>query len=851
MIDLHVAQRALSAWTGGGEVSGAERLSAALRMASCDGVTGAADIAVLIRHVIRSSDEVRGGLHSEGPTWASSWLDMTVSRLLPRAFDWAAFGLEAQDLDDAHYRLRATPWRPTWMPMPDEMSVDGDACRELVCRDDESVPGDPFLRSIDAAISTYKTPGQRAAVRSAMVMPAGSTLVVNLPTGAGKTLSMLAAAESAPSEMTSVLVVPTVALALDHDRRYRSQHPESPPTAYHGDLDQSSKAEFRRRLWNGDQRVIFTNPEALVASLAKPMSDSAAGGRLAVVAIDEAHVVGSWGDAFRPQFHALAGLRTHLIRQAETNGHEPCKTILASATLNEDTLLLLRDLFGDPGPFFHVAAPVVRPEASYWISPGLDRATRDERLVAAMRHLPRPAIIYTTLKQERTARPDTLTPERAAALLRTAGFSRFATVDGDSTTAHRERVLRGLRYVDGGAEPEFDFVIATSAFGLGIDIPDVRAVVHACLPETLDRYYQEVGRGGRDGCASVSVVLSTRGDDDVADGLASPSYLTASRARDRWAAMVRSAHQTPDGLYRLPMTASPSDVRTNSEYNERWNLLTVSLLARAGALRWDFSFAEATEEEEPAPERGWLTVQILRGDHLADEFWQQEVEPIRQSVVRRSSHGLATLKSVRRAERCAGVLVADGYSITADAPLRTTCLPSCGGCAWCREHARSRWSSPSPWPAAIAAEVDRTFPLDRLAIAGAFGKRLLVCVDEGDLLRSRRLRRLFLALVPAGGIRLVVASRDRRDIVADALPAAGTVSDALMLDELETFDSIVSLGVRTMLVGIDDIDLEPWLAGSSRAALTLIVTADNRHVDGVPVLELDGAYSLSDIERLL
>src|SRR5205807_3849249 len=116
------------------------------------------------------------------------------------------------------------------------------------------------------------------------------------------------------------------------------------------------------------------------------------------------------------------GLRTHLIREAQQAGHRALKTILATATLTEDTILLLKALFGEPGPFLQVAAPVVRAEPTYWHSEPTDAATRDRRLVETLRYLPRPAIVYTTLRQERTARPGTLTPTRVAHLLRSAGF---------------------------------------------------------------------------------------------------------------------------------------------------------------------------------------------------------------------------------------------------------------------------------------------------------------------------------------------------------------------------------------------------------------------------------------------
>src|SRR4051812_35123816 len=390
MLDLHAAQEALNAWASGLQPLTPSRLVAALSEPNLTARSGAADVAVLLRQALRSNDESRRRYPSDDhATLARSWLEVPFSSPFPATFSWPSYGLLPQRLDDRAVRVSAEPWRPDWLEDVGDGGVDADVSGEVVCRSDESVPGDPFLPTIDAAITRYKTPGQRAAVRSALVLPPGATLVVNLPTGAGKTLAMLAAAEAAPLGVTSLLVVPTIALALDHERRYRAQHPGSPPTAYHGDLAPAARAEFRRRLRSGEQRVLFTNPEALVSSLARPVSDAAGGGRLALLAIDEAHVVGSWGDAFRPQFHSLAGLRTHLLRRAEQQGHRPFKTILASATLTEDTLLLLRSLFGEPGPFLQVAAPVVRAEPAFWQSVALGPDVREARLLEALRQLPR------------------------------------------------------------------------------------------------------------------------------------------------------------------------------------------------------------------------------------------------------------------------------------------------------------------------------------------------------------------------------------------------------------------------------------------------------------------------------
>ena len=90
--------------------------------------------------------------------------------------------------------------------------------------------------------------------------------------------------------------------------------------------------------------------------------------------------------------------------------------------------------------------------------------------------------------------------------LRELGFRRISLLTGGSSTAERRRV------VDDWREQKLDLVVGTSAFGLGIDNPNVRTIVHACVPETLDRYYQEAGRGGRDGKVAASVIIPVSED---------------------------------------------------------------------------------------------------------------------------------------------------------------------------------------------------------------------------------------------------------------------------------------------------------------------------------------------------
>ena len=859
MASVHDVQSVLNRLAADQEIEVSDRISAALKLAA-SGRQGSADAAVLLRQVLRSDDVRRGasapgsGVDAESHV-TPAFLDVPHSESFPPDFRWTDFGLDAQLRGEPTTRIRAHPWRPRWLENGSVAAVDHDVSNPHVVRRNESVRGDPFLTLIGEEFTNYRTPGQRAAVRSALLASAGSTLVVNLPTGGGKTLALLApAVTNSMGVSISVVVVPTVALALDQQRRFASQHPEAPLTAYHGGLTSDEKAEFVDRMRSGRQEIIFTNPEALVSSLARPLSEAAAGGRLQLMAIDEAHVVGSWGDAFRPHFHALAGLRTHLLREASDAGHESFKTVLSSATVTEDTLRLLEALFGKPGPFLHVGAPVVRAEPSYWAAPPSDSDERDARLIESLRYLPRPAIVYTTLRNERTARPGTLTPNRLRQIASSHGLCRFAVVDGESTTSHREDVLRDLR--DSPERPSsIDIVFATSAFGLGIDVPDIRTIIHACMPESLDRYYQEVGRGGRDGRPMISLVLPARADEDVAKGFAALRVLTSDRARDRWTAMVQATDILGPDMMRVPLTAVASNLDQHTDYNELWNLLTVSLMVRAGALAWDFSLNEVETDSGPlVDDRGWLTVRVLRSDHQSPGFWSDDVESVRATMIERSHAGFASLREALSGRECTGERVGVNYSISNPPEHQTTCLPSCGGCAYCRRNGRSRRSAPSPRPRGIeAAPRSDSTRLDELAGDGEWGPRLIVGIRPSMMRSRRKLRRAIWSLLAVGGVQLLVVPDGIVHIFEDWLSRQNGGRLPLMVSLLGDFEPPFEVGVATLLIVDEGIDPEPFLAGSARSSLFVVVGPSDLPVgnSGLSLIDCDGAIRLDDLERLL
>ncbi len=165
--------------------------------------------------------------------------------------------------------------------------------------------------------------------------------------------------------------------------------------------------------------------------------------------------------------------------------------------------------------------------------------------------------------------------------MRTAGYSRIASVTGKTSAAERAAVLVGIR-----ARPDaarlLDFVVATSAFGLGIDYAHIRSVVHACLPETVDRWYQELGRGGRDGDVCAGFLLTAPEDYDEAASLA-PRVLTPETAEKRWDDLWD--HRSAVGGGARWTSRERAGRLDGGDYNRRWNAQVIQGLIELGELR--------------------------------------------------------------------------------------------------------------------------------------------------------------------------------------------------------------------------------------------------------------------------
>lgn len=570
--------------------------------------------------------------------------------------------------------LSANAWYPEWLGYgSSEDGVFHDAFTEKKVRVPSLCDADPFVHDA-TGFSSYSSPGQREAVRAVFLMKPGDTLLVNLPTGSGKSLVGQASAlvRSLEGALT-IFVVPTVALALDQERamgeyiRRTDGVQKVWPLAWYGGLGEDKRAEIRSRLRSGTQRILFTSPEALSTTLLSAVTETACAGMLHYLVIDEAHLVTGWGDAFRPAFQTLAGLRNNLLRISPRG----FRTVLLSATFTQETIDTLATLFGPPERTHMVSAVHLRPEPQYWFSHAASHLEKQKRVLEVLRHAPRPFILYVTTRAEIC--------EWGALLKNHAGLSRIALFDGTTKAAERADIIHAW------VENKLDGIIATSAFGVGIDKSDVRTVIHATIPETLDRYYQEVGRGGRDGKSCVSLLIYEDADWNLPDRLAFPRLVTEELGLSRWRAMFLTRRSTTEAnLYTIDIEARRENLFGSGEYNVDWNMRTLILMARSGLISLDVGTAEHVDDVEMEASSllaalASIRVRIEDEGHLLSEVWEKRVSTARSSTLRSAGRNLAFMRGLLTGGQEVGATLADLYRVDTGqwfVPVTRVC----GGC---------------------------------------------------------------------------------------------------------------------------------------------------------------------------
>jgi ATP-dependent DNA helicase RecQ len=535
------------------------------------------------------------------------------------------------------------------------LSLAGDGAALRIAREDERIEGledalrlDSRIRQVvDAAPPDgvllrftshveYRSEAQKAAVRALLTQPPGSGLMVSMPTGSGKSLLFQLAALYGRSRVAgtcAIVITPTIALALDHVRTLSNIAGLEGSRALTGDLPPGEAQEIVDAFRRGEVPVLFLSPEkALSAGLIAHLAEAASGdsalfgldARLTHLFVDEAHIVESWGRSFRPDFQRLPGL---LVELRAINPE--IRAVLLSATLPPAARQVLRSSWKLDGDWLEVDAKTPRYEHDI-LAVGYE--SDEERAAAldfAIDRAPRPAIVYTT----QVARAVSL----AAHLHDERGYRRIALFTGETGAAERKRIVAGW------AADDYDLVVATSAFGMGIDKPDVRSVIHACLPESPARWYQEIGRASRDRGQGLAACLFTTGrrksDVSEAYSIATSGWLSRELAEERWAALLEKAsdhHWDENGRRRMTLdldSVRETLERRRTDYNRGWNMALLTLMQRSGVIQ-----VRAVSAPGDQPGSRWdieiLSPEIL--DKRAPVAWDRvfEVREQEQAIAR-------------------------------------------------------------------------------------------------------------------------------------------------------------------------------------------------------------------------
>ncbi|HEV7992428.1 MAG TPA: ATP-dependent DNA helicase RecQ [Gemmatimonadaceae bacterium] len=306
-------------------------------------------------------------------------------------------------------------------------------------------------------------PGQERAVSA--VLEGRDTLVV-LPTGGGKSVCYQVPAMLLPG--LTVVVSPLISLMKDQVDALTARG--MPATFVNSTLTSAEVSERMTRVAKGQVKLLYVAPERFdVGSAADRLRDAG----VSLLAIDEAHCISEWGHDFRPSYLRIAQVREKL-------GWPPAVALTATAThhVRQDIARQLR--FENPET---IITGFDRQNLRYHVVPTRTDAEKDSALAHVLRQHEGVAIVYASTRRN---------VEKIARTLEDAGI-RAAAYHAGLDDAHRQDVQ------DDFMSERVRAIVATNAFGMGIDKPNVRLVVHHAMPGTLEAYYQEAGRAGRDG----------------------------------------------------------------------------------------------------------------------------------------------------------------------------------------------------------------------------------------------------------------------------------------------------------------------------------------------------------------
>jgi RecQ family ATP-dependent DNA helicase len=323
-------------------------------------------------------------------------------------------------------------------------------------------------------------PGQKEAVEAALQ---GRDSLIVMPTGGGKSLCYQL--PGLATEDLTIVVSPLIALMNDQWRRLSGAgHPVAMVTSAMAEEEvRHALAQVR----GGAARIVYCSPERFASGRFLEAIEQR---DVDLLAVDEAHCVSEWGHDFRPDYLRLPEIATRL-------GRPTVMACTATATEAVAREIAARFEMRDP---LQVRSGFDRPNISFDVVrlEGKGSKARRQALLEAGLADPanRPAIVYCGTRRD---------TDEIAATLREVGLAALAYHAGMEA---EDRADAQARFMSGAVE----VIVATNAFGMGVDKADVRSVWHVAIPTSLEAYYQEAGRAGRDGLPARAVLLAMKAD---------------------------------------------------------------------------------------------------------------------------------------------------------------------------------------------------------------------------------------------------------------------------------------------------------------------------------------------------
>ncbi|HUQ19299.1 MAG TPA: ATP-dependent DNA helicase RecQ [Gemmatimonadaceae bacterium] len=406
-------------------------------------------------------------------------------------------------------------------------------------------------QTLDAARATLKSafgydqfrPGQEAAIEA---ISAGRDTLVVLPTGGGKSLCFQVPALMLPG--LTVVVSPLISLMKDQVDALEARG--LPAAFINSSLTSSQVSERLARVTRGEVKLLYLAPERFdYGNISERLNKLG----ISLLAVDEAHCISQWGHDFRPSYLRVRNVREKL-------GSPPTIALTATATpeVRKDIAQQLR--LKEPEV---IITGFNRTNLTYHVLPASNDVEKDALLVQVLRSREGLGIVYASTRKS---------VERLTTLLESKGIA-AAGYHAGLDDRHRRDVQESFMNED------VRVIVATNAFGMGIDKPNVRLVLHHSMPGTLEAYYQEAGRAGRDGKHSDVFLIHSFPDRFTHEFFIKGSYPERDVVASVYTALVRRGAK---GV--LPQSLSAIQKLAGVKGSEKEIESASRILIRAGAI---------------------------------------------------------------------------------------------------------------------------------------------------------------------------------------------------------------------------------------------------------------------------